>query len=139
MEEEKRENKYVVVDFFTDWCVYCHKMNNETYSNKKVINEINKNFIAAKLDCESNNLVKYDGKWMKESEVAELFGVDSYPTTAFLTNDGEKITIRGAKSSDVMDKIPGFIKDNIFQLIAKYVGEGAYKTQNINDYAKSLN
>jgi thioredoxin-related protein len=48
----KKENKFLLVDFYTDWCGWCKKMDSETYANKNIIKLLNKDFVLVKLNPE---------------------------------------------------------------------------------------
>lgn len=117
------EKKPVVIDFYTDWCTYCKKMEAETYSEKKVYNYLNEKFVTIKVNAESKNKIKFDGKEMTEQELAMGFGVNSYPTVFFM--ESEKNTIGTA---------PGYIEAPQFYAISTYVGSNAYKTMTLEKY-----
>ena len=48
----KREGKILLVDVYTDWCGYCKKMDRETYTDAKIIEKLNKDFVMVKLNPE---------------------------------------------------------------------------------------
>jgi thiol:disulfide interchange protein DsbD len=52
----KKENKPIMVDFYSDHCGWCHKLDRTTYTNSKVI-ELSKKFISLKIDCDRNRLI----------------------------------------------------------------------------------
>ena len=47
-------NRMVMVYVFADWCPYCKMMSNQTLKNTDVIEILNKNFIAVKVDGEED-------------------------------------------------------------------------------------
>ena len=87
-EQAKAEDKVVFVDVYTDWCGYCHKLDNEVYTNKKVISYFEENFINIKFDAET--------QWGYGK--AQSYAVDGYPTLLFLTT-----------TEDVYEEIGGFV------------------------------
>lgn len=121
------EKKPLVIDFYTDWCTYCKKMEAETYSEKKVSSYLNEKFVTIKVNAESKKKIKFDGKEMTEQELAMGFGVNSYPTVFFMEN--EKNTIGTA---------PGYIEAPQFYAISTYVGSNAYKTMTLEKYREKL-
>ncbi|MFN8579099.1 MAG: thioredoxin fold domain-containing protein [Candidatus Sericytochromatia bacterium] len=123
IKKAKAEKKPILVDFYTDWCGYCKKMDAETYSHEKVYNYLNTKFIPIKVNAESQKKVKFDGKELTEQELAMGFQVTSYPTLYFMAS--EKETIGTA---------PGFMEANQFYTISSYVGSNAYKKMSLEKY-----
>ncbi len=122
----KKEKKYMVVDFYTDWCMYCKKMDSETYSDKKLSDYINEKFVAIKVNAESKNSIRFDGKDITERELAMGFGVNSYPTIFFMA--GEK---------DAVGTAPGFVDAKQFYTLSTFVATDAYKKTTFEKYKKS--
>lgn len=78
----KKENKLVFIDAYASWCGPCKMMEKNTFTKKSVGDFYNKNFINARIDME-----KGEGR-----EVAQKFGVRSYPTYLFLNGEGELVS-----------------------------------------------
>lgn len=72
----KKQNKPMMIDFYTPWCGWCKKLDQTTYLHAEVI-KLSKNFVNIKVDCE------------KEPEVAAKFGIRGFPTIAFVNNNGQ--------------------------------------------------
>ncbi len=54
--------KSVFIDFYTDWCVYCKKMDKKIFANPEVIHLINKNYHAVRFNAESEIEVTFGGR-----------------------------------------------------------------------------
>jgi thiol-disulfide isomerase/thioredoxin len=78
LKEAKAKNKPVMVDFYTDWCGWCKKLDRDTYADPEVAN------LAKKFVC-----VKVNGD--KYSDLVSKYGVSGYPTILFLDAGGEKL------------------------------------------------
>lgn len=78
----KKENKIVFIDAYAVWCGPCKMMEKNVFNKKSVGDFFNKNFINARIDME-----KGEGR-----EIAQKFGVRSYPTYLFLNGDGELVS-----------------------------------------------
>lgn len=126
VKKSKQEKKYMFIDFYTDWCGYCKKLDKETYSKEKIYNYLNDKFIPVKVNAESKNKIVFDGKTMTEQELAATFGVTSYPTMFFLSNEKEAI-----------GQIPGFVDHERFFSIASYVATDSYKTKTFEQFEKN--
>lgn len=127
MAKAKKENKYVFIDFYTDWCGYCKKLDKETYSNEKVYKYLNDKFVPIKVNAESNEKVIYAGKPIPQSELAKSFGVTGYPAMFFMETEKKPI-----------GQLPGFVAPKEFLTIATYVGSKAFKTKSIDEYKKTF-
>jgi len=77
----KAENKPVFVDISTAWCGYCKKMKRNVYSDPKVGEFYNKNFINLSIDAEKGEGV----------EIAKKYGAKGYPTFVFIHPDGSTL------------------------------------------------
>ena len=51
-----------LVYFYTDWCVYCKKMDRNAFRNPKVISIIKRDFYAVKMDAESTDSIEFEGQ-----------------------------------------------------------------------------
>lgn len=78
LKEAKAKNKPVMVDFYTDWCGWCKKLDRDTYTDPEVAN------LAKKFVC-----VKVNGD--KYSDLVSKYGVSGYPTILFLDAEGKKV------------------------------------------------
>ncbi len=76
----KKEQKRFFVDFMTDWCRVCKKMEHTTYSDLTVqANVAKNNFIAYQLNAE------------EEAYVANKYNVTAFPALLFFDEEGKKI------------------------------------------------
>lgn len=72
--------KMILVDVYTDWCGWCKKMDKETFTDAKVVEYINTNFYAVKLNAEdTKRTFEFMGKTYNESQMAAAMRVRSYP------------------------------------------------------------
>lgn len=89
----QKEPKMVLVDVYTDWCGWCKKMDKETFTDAKVIQYINENFYAVKLNAEDNKKkFKFRGKEYTEASMAKVMQVNSYPNFVIIDAALENIT-----------------------------------------------
>jgi thiol:disulfide interchange protein len=80
MQRARRENKPVMVDFYTDWCSWCKVLDQKVYPNNDVIAE-SANWVSVKINAE------------KRTDLAQQYNVSGFPTIAFLRPDGHPLSI----------------------------------------------
>ena len=73
------KNTLVFVEFNTDWCSWCRRLEAETLSDRDVRKELSK-LVSIQLNAETNG-----------AAAAREFGVESYPTMIFLDPSGEEV------------------------------------------------
>lgn len=62
------EEKPIFVEFYTSWCTYCKKMDQEVFPDQKVAEVLNNGFYAVKFDAESSEEITFDGLTFKKAE-----------------------------------------------------------------------
>jgi len=123
-QEEKRK---ILVDVYTDWCGWCKKMDRTTYSHPEIVEYINKNYYAVKLDAERKDTVKLGEQvFVNENPdarrsphqlaVSLLNGKMGYPSTVFLDENIELLNppISGYLSASSIEAILHFFGDNVY-------------------------
>ncbi|EOZ96352.1 hypothetical protein A33Q_2473 [Indibacter alkaliphilus LW1] len=89
----KSNPKMILVDVYTDWCGWCKKMDKETFTDPKVIDYINSNFYAVKMNAEdTQRTFEFKGKEYTESTMAKAMRVSSYPNFVIMDAAMENIT-----------------------------------------------
>jgi thioredoxin-related protein len=127
VKKAKAENKLVLVDIYTDWCVWCKRMDKDVYANEAVQAEMNKYFVAAKLDAESEAKHPFRNGEASEIDIAKNLQASGYPTTAFVTADEQLIRI-----------LPGYMKAPDFVMVLRYMGQKVYeKGVNFDEWRKT--
>jgi thioredoxin-related protein len=78
MTSARSSNKLIMIDFYTDWCVWCKRLDKDTYTDSKVI-QISEQLVPVKINAEK------EGK-----ALAQKYGVKGYPTILFINTSGQK-------------------------------------------------
>ena len=125
IEHAKSNHKKVLVDVYTEWCGWCKKMDQNVYTDQSVKEYLSKNFVVIKMNAEGDGTVSYKGKEYSPAQLAALFGVTGYPTTLFLKDDSEPITV-----------LPGYLEAPMFLHILSYIAEDQYESKQFDQYLK---
>ncbi len=97
----KTNPRPIFVDTYTDWCGWCKKLDQDTFSNPVIAEILNTMFYAVKFDAEGKEPVTFQGrKFVNDGSLGKthqlayalLQGKLGYPTVVFLTANGELIT-----------------------------------------------
>ncbi len=81
-----KEKKLVMVFFYTDWCGWCRRMDQNTFADARVQAELTR-LVPVRLNAEGNGRAE-----------AARFRVNSFPVIAFLDATGRQVA-----------RIPGFL------------------------------
>ena len=115
----EKQDKAILIDFYTSWCHWCKVMDEKTFKNKAVADVLQRRFITIRINAESSNeSVVYKGQNFSNVELTRAFEVTGFPSLAFLDSKGDPITI-----------IPGYVPAEEFIHILNYIDKGCYKQQ----------
>lgn len=79
LDEAKKTNKPIFVDFYTTWCPYCKQLDEMTLSDPQVQEKLSENYVVAKIDAS------------KYPDIASNYKIYGYPTLLFLDSNGQEI------------------------------------------------
>ena len=112
-----KENKNILVDFYTDWCHWCKVMDEKTFSEKKVAAKLKDRFATVRLNAEIDTVyANFKGKTYSNMELTRAFQVTGFPSLAFISPEKEIITV-----------IPGYIEAEQFFYILDFIDKECYK------------
>src|SRR3954466_6690988 len=75
-----REGKPVLLSITAAWCGACHEMDRTTYADPAVAALVRDRFIPVRVDTD------------RRPDINERYNLGGWPTTAFLTADGDVLT-----------------------------------------------
>jgi thioredoxin-related protein len=132
----KENPRPLFVDTFTDWCGWCKKLDQDTFSNPVIADILNNKFYPVKFDAEGKEPVKFqgttfinDGKAGKANQlaVAMLRGNLVYPNIVFFN---EKIQL--------LTNVPGYRDAKELEPILSFFADKVYEKQSFQDFEKTF-
>jgi tetratricopeptide (TPR) repeat protein len=120
-EQARRDKTLIMVDFYTDWCGWCKKLDADTYTDPTVVRQ-SRQLVALKLDAED----KGEGQ-----KAAETYKVRGYPTILFLDPDESDSPAGG-----VVGKIGGYLPPEPFAEQMRMVQQSAREFPTLRDRLK---
>jgi thioredoxin-related protein len=137
LEKVEIEPRKIVLDVYTEWCVWCKKMDEQTFENESIIKYINENYYAVKFDAEQRDEIEYNGKVYKfvksgrngyHELAAELLkGRLTFPTLVFMEEDME-----------IIQSLAGYKSPMQFMQMITYFGENRHRNTPWSTYKKSF-
>jgi len=96
----QEKNQKIVIDFYTDWCVWCKRLDTFTYSDPAVI-EMSKKMVFAKINAEVDTLT------------AQKYVIPGYPTIVLTNSDGTEIERIGGflPAEEFMQTVDDYMND----------------------------
>ncbi|MDY0216849.1 MAG: DUF255 domain-containing protein [Bacteroidales bacterium] len=126
--------KKIFIDFYTDWCGWCKRMDQTTFSHPEIARFMSTHFWNVKFDAETSDTIRIDnniftnprpGVKRSTHQLAAnmLNNRMSYPSYVFLNESNNLITV-----------VPGYYKPIDFEVIVKYMGLNEYLNMPFDQY-----
>jgi thioredoxin-related protein len=123
----EKEPRLIMVDVYTDWCGWCKRMDATTMQDQRIIQQINQNYYAVKMDGEYRKDIVFRDRTYKfvaqghrgyhELPAELMSGKMSYPTLVFLDQEYA-----------IIQPLPGYQEATQLEQVLAYFGGGHYKT-----------
>lgn len=123
LERASEEEKLILIDVFAPWCPYCQRMQEEVYPDGNVEEAIGDYFLPVRISVESDAPVRFMERNFTQAEFARALQYQSVPTTYFMNARGE-----------VVGQQPGYLPEDVFTSLLRYVGSGAYETESFEEF-----
>jgi len=140
---QKNEPKKILMDVYAVWCGPCKLMDKKTFTNPDLVAYVNQYYYAVKFNAEGNEKISFFGnvfqnpnydesrKGRRNSthQFTQFLGVKGYPTTVFLSDQGDLIT-----------PVVGYLNAQQMELYLKMIKQGDYQVfstaQDFENYKK---
>ncbi|WP_135535633.1 DUF255 domain-containing protein [Halostella pelagica] len=94
-----RMGKPVLLSLAATWCTHCHEMDETTYSEPRIAANVNDGFVPVRVDVD------------RHPRVSERYNMGGFPSTVFLTPDGEVLTGAGYLGADGMRQVIDSVRE----------------------------
>lgn len=125
---QKKNPKKIFMDVYTTWCGPCKLLDKNTFSDKSVIEYLNKNYYSVKFNAEGNDPVTYkdftytNPNYQPERKgrnaqhlFAHAMKVTAYPTVVFFKENG-----------DLIQAVPGYRTPQQLEIFLKMIHSDDY-------------
>ena len=114
--EARKQRKPAFIDFYTDWCHWCHELDRTTYQDPRVIDLLNRKFIPIKVDAESKMGVP----------IARQYPIRGYPSLWFVNASG-----------DVIMPLNGYVQAEALVPLLYFIGDRYYEKMTYDEFMKN--
>jgi hypothetical protein len=110
-EQARAEDKPILLSISAVWCHWCHVMDETSYSSDRVIELINREYVPVRVD----NDVRPD--------INQRYNMGGWPTTAFLTPQGDILTgatyLPPDQMADALGKVASYYRTSKPEIVAR--------------------
>ncbi len=124
----KSSGKIAVVSIYIPGDNWCGKMES-VYSAANISGMLNSNFVFIKLNAQSSDVYKYNGKDYKASELAKVFEATGYPSHAFIGSDGTILKFK--YNGELQSSFSGYLEAGDFEKLLKFFSSGKYSNSDL--------
>ncbi len=121
------EPRMIFVDVYTNWCGWCRRMTNETFSHPVIAEILNTHFYPVKLNAEQEEPIVFRGVTYENDNIGQrrathnfaialLQGRMSYPSVVFFDDNMQLITaLPGFRPPKGMEAVLAFFKTDAYK------------------------
>lgn len=121
----KKQGKPMLIFFYTDWCIYCKKMDKEVFSDREVISYMNSNYTSVRVNPETDRgRMMIMGRETSAAYLMSMAGANGFPAHMFWDRKQQPVTT-----------MPGYIEKKVFLPLLKFINTECYARKvSLDDY-----
>ncbi|ROI10637.1 DUF255 domain-containing protein [Chryseobacterium sp. H3056] len=128
VEAQRTVPKKILIEFYTDECTTCKKMESETFNHPQIAESLQKNYYLVKFDAESKKNITLFGRNFSNTgskktkslhEFTQFMSVNAVPTTVFLDEQSMPITLlQGSITAKELEPYVSLISSDNYKKIS---------------------
>ncbi|WP_324171685.1 thioredoxin family protein [Sulfurimonas sp.] len=123
VDKAEKSHKHVLIFLHKPNCSYCETMIEFTLPDKKIVQNIKKNFIFVDIDIGDSGYVTFEDFKGTKQEFAISIGYNFYPSSIFIDENREIVYAK-----------PGYKDEDEFLHILRFVQSRSYEKMSIEDF-----
>jgi thioredoxin-related protein len=142
LELQKTHPRKIMIDVYTDWCIWCKRMDTLTFSHPVIANILNTRFYPVKFNAESSDSVVFGGqKFGYQTSPGGDRGTNQFAIALFQATRqqmGYPATAYFDESLQLINLRPGYIETAPMELWLNYVMDEKYKPTPLEEYQRTF-
>jgi thiol-disulfide isomerase/thioredoxin len=122
--ESKKQNKMLLVDFYTTWCAPCKEIERKIFNDPAISSDMSKSFVVLRYDAEKD----------RQHRLSLKHHVGMYPSTIVLNPDQfvlNKLIGVGGAEKDLVENYLALFKEAISKHLRNDIIKGVSNTNNL--------
>ena len=127
-EKSKEDKRKFIIDIYTDWCKWCKKMDQTTFSDSAVIAVINNNYYAIKFDAEQKDPIEYQNNTYNYE--TRIWRGGYHQLAAKITNNNVKLpsVVFLDENTEILQSIGGYRNAYEMEMMAAFFSGDYHKS-----------
>lgn len=138
MEASKTNKKKILIDFYTDWCGWCKKMDAATFTHPAVAAYVNEHFYAVKFNAEKEGPIQVNDTTYAIIPGAGRNGTHGLAITLLNGKMGYPSLVFLDENFNLLSPLAGYQTPTQLEGPMRYFGENHYLKQSWADYSKTF-
>ena len=134
----EKEPKKIFIDVMTVWCGWCKKMDREVFSQAEIIDLLNEQYYAVRLDAQQKEDIKFKGETF-EYEIYGQKGFNRFAVELLRGKMGFPSLVFLDEEFNIIQALEGYQPANRLASILGYFGKDVYKQTPWSTYVRSIN